>query len=153
MIEVASNVQNRDTSTIKILVADDSEVVRRGIRHVLSAQTELAIVGEAASYAQTIQMACDLEPHVVVLDLHMPDETYFPPPEVKSLLNRGTQILAISVWDDEYSRELAEVIGAAVFLDTMNLTNTLIPTIKELKRGCSAAPQHRSQCRQFTVNT
>jgi len=140
MIEGRSNVQNRDTSTIKILVADDSEVVRRGIRHVLSAQTEMAIVGEAASYAQTIQMAGHLEPHVVVLDLHMPDETNFPPPEIKSLLNRDSQILAISVWDDEYSREQAEGIGATVFLGTMNLTNTLIPTIKQLKRGRYAAP-------------
>jgi two-component system response regulator DevR len=140
MIEGLSSIQNRGASAIRILVADDSEIVRRGIRHVLSAQTEMTIVGEAASYAQTIQMASDLEPHVVVLDLHMPDETYFPPPEVKSLLNRDSQILAISVWDDEYSREQAEGIGATVFLGTMNLTKTLIPTIKELNRGRSAIP-------------
>jgi DNA-binding NarL/FixJ family response regulator len=139
MIESGSDAENRDRSTVKILIADDSDVVRRGIRHVLSAQTEMAIVGEAASYAQTIQMACDLEPHVVVLDLHMPDETNFPPQDVKSFLNRGSQILAISVWDDEYSRELADCIGAAVFLATMNLANTLIPTIKQLERGRSAA--------------
>ena len=139
MIERGSDAENRDRSTVKILIADDSDVVRRGIRHVLSAQTEMAIVGEAASYAQTIQMACDLEPHVVVLDLHMPDETNFPPQDVKSFLNRGSQILAISVWDDEYSRELADCIGAAVFLATMNLANTLIPTIKQLERGRSAA--------------
>jgi DNA-binding NarL/FixJ family response regulator len=138
MIVSLSNAQNRDISTVKILIADDSEVVRRGIRHVLSGQTEMTIVGEAANYAQTIQMACDLEPHVVVLDLHMPDETNFPPPEVKSLLYGGSQILAISVWDDEYSRELAEGIGAATFLDTMNLAKTLIPTIQELSRGRSA---------------
>jgi DNA-binding NarL/FixJ family response regulator len=131
-------IQNSDTS-IKILIADDSEIVRRWIRHVLSTQTEMAIVGEAASYAQTIQMACDLEPHVVVLDLHMPDETYFPPSQVKSFLNRGSQILAISVWDDEYSRESAESIGATVFLGTMNLTNTLIPTILQLCQKHAAA--------------
>ena len=131
-------IQNSDAS-IKILIADDSEIVRREIRHVLSTRTEMAIVGEAGSYAQTIQMACDLEPHVVVLDLHMPDETYFPPSQVKSFLNRGSQILAISVWDDEYSRESAESIGAAVFLGTMNLTNTLIPTILQLRQKRAAA--------------
>jgi DNA-binding NarL/FixJ family response regulator len=135
MIERGSDAKNRDRSTVKILIADDSAVVRRGIRQVLSAQTGMAIVGEAVSYAQTIQMACDLEPHVVVLDLHMPDETSFPPQDVKTFLNRGSEILAISVWDDEYSRELAECIGAAVFLATMNLANTLIPTIEHLNRG------------------
>ena len=139
MIQDGSNVLQSSDTSIKILIADDSEIVRRGIRQLLSAQPEIAIVGEANSFAQAIQMASDLEPHVVVLDLHMPDETYFPPSQVKSFLNRGSQILAISVWDDEYSRESAESIGATVFLGTMNLTNTLIPTILQLRQKRAAA--------------
>jgi DNA-binding NarL/FixJ family response regulator len=139
MIQYGSNIlQNSDTS-IKILIADDSEIVRRGIRQLLSAQPEIAIVGEANSFRQVIQMASDLEPHVVVLDLHMPDENSIPPQEVKMRLNHGSKILVISVWNDEDSRKLAESIGAAVFLDKMDLGSTLIPTIMQLKREHSAS--------------
>jgi DNA-binding NarL/FixJ family response regulator len=132
-------LQNSDTS-IKVLVADDSEIVRRGIRQVLSAQTEIAILGEASNFAQTIQMASDLEPHVIVLDLHMPDETEVSPLDFKSCLNRDLQIIAISFADDEKTKALAQSLGARVLLDKMNLAKTLIPTLKQLKDKDSAEP-------------
>jgi DNA-binding NarL/FixJ family response regulator len=139
MLQLSPNAFRNSNRAVKILIADDSEIVRGGIRQLLSAEDEIAIVGEAASFAEVILMARDLEPNVVVLDLHMPDEINVPPQEVKSLLNRGSQLLAISVWNDEESRELAESIGAAVFLDKMELGSKLIPTIMQLKRERGAA--------------
>ena len=136
---VSSNAfQNGDIS-VKVLLADDSEIVRRGIRQLLAAQIEIEIVGEAADFAQTIRMASELNPQVVILDLHMPDEKNISPQEVKSHLNHGSQVLVISVWIDEDSRELAESLGAAAFLDKMNLAYALIPAIMQLKRVRSAA--------------
>jgi two-component system response regulator DevR len=134
----SSAFQNSDIP-IKILLADDSKVVRRGIRQLLSAQTEIAIVGEAASFAQTIQMASDLRPQVIVMDLHMPDDIAITPEEVKSRLSNDFRVLAISVWNDEDTKELAENLGAAVLLDKMDLASTLVPTIMQLKRARSAA--------------
>ena len=46
----------------KVLLADDSDVVRRAIRSLLEAQPEVEVVGEAADFAQTIQMANELKP-------------------------------------------------------------------------------------------
>jgi two-component system response regulator DevR len=131
-------LQNGDIS-IKVLLADDSEIVRRGIRQLLSAETEIEIVGEAANFAQTIQIVSDVKPEVIVLDLHMPDETNFSPQVVKSHLNRGSRLLAISLSNDEEAKTLAESLGASVLLDKMDLANTLIPTILQLKRERSAA--------------
>jgi len=138
MIQGGSNSFPKSDTSIKVLLADDSEVVRRGIRQLLSTQAEVAIVGEAASFAPVIQLANDLAPHVVVLDLHMPDENNIPPQEVKSRLNHGSQLLAMSVWDDEDSKRIAANLGAAAFLDKMHLARTLIPTILQLKQACSA---------------
>jgi len=118
--------------SIKILLADDSEIVRRGIRQLLSAETEIEIVGEAADFAQTIQMVSDVKPEVIVLDLHMPGETNFSPQAVKSRLNHGSQLLAISLSNDEEAKVLAESFGASVLLDKMNLADTLIPSIVRL---------------------
>jgi DNA-binding NarL/FixJ family response regulator len=128
--------QNTNLS-VKVLVSDDSEIVRRGIRQLLSTHPEIEIVGEAANYAQTIQLVCDLHPEVVVLDLHMPDEKSHTPQQVKSHLNHKAQVVAISFWNDEATALLADCYGAATFLDKTNLSNTLIPTIVRLceKRG------------------
>src|SRR5580700_218580 len=121
--------------SIKILLADDSEIVRRGIRQLLlSAETEIEIVGEAADFAQTIQMVSDVKPEVIVLDLHMPGETNFSPQAVKSRLTQGSQLLAISLSNDEEAKALSEGFGAVVLLDKIDLARTLIPAIVQLGR-------------------
>ena len=136
-VQAGSDALQNSGSSIKILLADDSKIVRRGIRQLLAAQPEIEIVGEAADFTQTIRMARDLNPQVVILDLHMPDENKIRPQEVRSLLSLGSQLLAISIWNEEESKELAKSLGAAVLLDKMNLANTLIPTIIHLNRDHS----------------
>ena len=139
MLGVSTKTPRNSDMSIKIVVADDSEIVRRGIRQLLSNHTEIAIVGEAANFFQTIQMASDLEPRVIVMDLHMPDENTITPEEVKSRLSHDFHVLGMSVWNDEDTKELAENLGAAVLLDKMNLASTLVPTIMQLGREQSAA--------------
>lgn len=133
-VEVDSSAPQNGSAPIKILLADDSEPVRRGIRRLLSTQVEIEVVGEASNFAQAIRMTSDLNPHVVILDLHMPDDISISAHEVKSHLNPASQVLAVSVWNDDDSRKLAESLGASIFLDKMNLANTLVPTIMQLKR-------------------
>jgi two-component system response regulator DegU len=124
--------------SIKVLVADDSEVIRRGIRRLLALQNAIEVVGEAASYAQTIQLASTLKPRVVVLDLHMPDDRYVTPEEVKSSLTNA-DLLAISLRNDKEAEVLAENLGARILLDKANLAKTLVPTIVQLCREGTSA--------------
>jgi chemotaxis response regulator CheB len=49
---------------IKVLLADDSNIVRRAIRRVLAVRPEIQLIGEATDFAQTIQMTNDLKPEV-----------------------------------------------------------------------------------------
>ncbi len=125
---------------IRVLLAEDSECVRRGIRQVLSSQDEIEIVGESADFGQTIRLANELQPEVIVMDLHMPDETKIVPGNFRSHLNHGSKLVAISIWNDEPTRQLAESFGAAVLLDKMGLGETLIPAIVKLyrERGVAA---------------
>jgi two-component system nitrate/nitrite response regulator NarL len=134
------NPQNKvSPMSIKVLLADDSEIVRRAIRQLLAAQTEIEIVGESSDFVQTIQMTKDLEPRVVILDLHMPDENQIEPQDVRSQLNQGVKVLAVSLSNDEDAQELAKNLGAAVLLDKMDLAHTLIPTIMQLSCKSRAA--------------
>lgn len=132
--QVDSNALEDRDAVIPVLVADDSEVVRRGIRQVLSVQTGIVVVGETANFAQTIRMATELHPRVIVMDLHMPDEKAIAPDDLKSGLVNNFQVVAISVWNDEETKDLAQSIGAAALLDKMNLARTLVPAIMQLVR-------------------
>jgi DNA-binding NarL/FixJ family response regulator len=57
---------------IRIVIADDHAVVRQGLRMLLSLDTELEIVGEAPNGKEALQLARQLEPDVVLMDLMMP---------------------------------------------------------------------------------
>jgi DNA-binding NarL/FixJ family response regulator len=118
---------------ITVLLADDAAVMRQAIRRVLESEPGIEIIGETADFAQTIKMATDLKPQVVVMDLHMPNASRVTPSDVKaSFASSASQLLAISIWDDEGSQALAKTYGAVAFLDKVNLGTDLIPAIKRL---------------------
>src|SRR6202023_3415392 len=89
-------------------------------------------VAEASSFAETLQLAAGLKPDVLLLDLHMRDEREYPPELVKSQILLHTKcIVAISLYNDDDARALAESFGAHVLLDKMKLYSELIPAIKQ----------------------
>ena len=54
---------------IRVVVAEDHETVREGLRHLLNAQGDMEVVGEAGDGRAAVEQACSLKPNVVVLDL------------------------------------------------------------------------------------
>jgi NarL family two-component system response regulator LiaR len=63
---------NRDRDTIRVLVVDDHELLRSGVRLSLTAQEDIEIVGEADCGEQALAVAEKLQPDVVLMDLKMP---------------------------------------------------------------------------------
>src|SRR5579864_3721168 len=59
--------------SLRILVADDHEIVRRGLRAVLEAEPDLEVTDEAASGLAAVEMAERYKPDVVLMDISMPD--------------------------------------------------------------------------------
>lgn len=124
---------------ITVLLTNDEEAVRSSLRLLLDSDPEIHTVGEAVDFQQTIQRAIELKPQIVVLDLRMADNPSVNPQEIKSQLNTlGSRLIAISFWDDEGTRALAESLGAATLLDKLTLATELIPAIK------AATSQQRS---------
>jgi len=58
---------------IRIVLADDHDVVRAGIRGILVKQTNIEVVGEASNGREALQMARDLRPNMIVMDIAMPE--------------------------------------------------------------------------------
>ncbi len=112
---------------VQILVADDSEVIRRAIRLLLQAES-ISIAGELASFAELVAALKSTKPDVVLMDLHMPGE------EEADMVKRnlhGICLIAISLFDDPETQFLAESFGAARLLNKSTLATTLLDAIHE----------------------
>lgn len=59
-----------DNSLIRVLVADDSEIIRRTIERHLKTEPRLELVGQAKEFQEAVRLVRDLSPDVVLLDLH-----------------------------------------------------------------------------------
>ena len=95
---------------------------------LLKGEPRIQVVGSATSFEQVLRLGALLKPHVVLLDLHMPDGAAFEPEVVKAALLNSV-IIAMSAWDDEASTALAVRYGATLLLQKATMIHTLIPTI------------------------
>jgi DNA-binding NarL/FixJ family response regulator len=114
---------------IKVLLADDSEIMREAIKKLLEDEPRIHIVGEASCFGTAMQSVADTKPDMLLLDLHLPQKRDLPAPIVRSQLNCIKYTLAISFANDEEAKSLAASYGAAALLDKMRLYNELLPTI------------------------
>jgi DNA-binding NarL/FixJ family response regulator len=125
---------------ISVLLADDSEIMRKVIAGMLRDDPEIELVAECVSFAQTMERALKLHPQVIVLDVHMGDEGTVIPSQLKFGLI-GSRLLAISIWKDDETKALSETIGAVMLLDKANLATTLIPAIKHHASASERMPR------------
>ena len=59
-------------AVIRILITDDHAIVREGLRTLIRTEPDMEVVGEAADGVEAVQMACDLKPDVILMDMEMP---------------------------------------------------------------------------------
>ncbi|MFK0240363.1 response regulator [Microbacterium sp. NPDC090281] len=89
---------------IRVLIVDDHELIRRGMRMVLDAEDDIQVVGEAVSGAEAVHLADDLRPDVVLMDIRMPEMDGI---EATRRIVRGTpssRVLVLTTFDlDEYA--------------------------------------------------
>jgi two-component system chemotaxis response regulator CheB len=114
--------------SIKVLLADDCPEMLMAIRSALSDEPRLEVVGEASTFAATIEMIASRKPDVLLLDLHLPEKD-LGADFVKSQLVSVPRTVAVSVSNDSEAQVLAQSYGATVLLDKMNLYTEMVPAI------------------------
>jgi DNA-binding NarL/FixJ family response regulator len=122
----------KDLLPIKVLLADDSEIMRVAIKKLLQDEPRIHIVGEASCFGTAMQLVADARPDILLLDLHLPQKRELPAPIVRAQLNCIKYTLAISFANDDEAKALAASYGAAALLDKMSLYTDLLPTIMQM---------------------
>ncbi len=120
------------TPRIKLLIADDMDELRSNVRRMLNNQENIKIVGEARNGLETIEKVRELQPHIVLMDINMPELDGLKAAETitKDFPNVQTVIMSIQS-EQEYFRRAMKA-GAKDFLVKPFSTNDLVDTIQNV---------------------
>lgn len=117
---------------MRILIADDSEHVRRGIVAIVSREANWSICGEAKDGADAIEKAAELRPDLLLLDVSLPDISGLEVARQVSEKAPGTKILIISNHDAGLLLPKALDSGAVGCVDKSRLSTDLLPFLRNI---------------------
>jgi DNA-binding NarL/FixJ family response regulator len=122
---------------IRILIADDHEVVRDGVRALLEKQADMAVVGEAADGREAAELAEDLHPDVIVMDVGMPNLNGID--ATRRILAAHPQIgvVMLSMHQDESYVLRSLKAGAKGYLLKESLRSDILEAIRAVSQGRS----------------
>jgi DNA-binding NarL/FixJ family response regulator len=119
---------------VRILVADDHSIVRRGVRALLETRPGWKVCGEAATGAEAVEQAKKLRPDVVVIDITMPDLNGFEATRQIRAATPETEVLVLTVHESEQAlREVLDA-GALGYVSKSDLDLNLSTAIESLLR-------------------
>jgi DNA-binding NarL/FixJ family response regulator len=120
---------------ITVLLAEDHEIVREGLRALLQAEGDLEVVGEAQTGRQAVELARRLRPAVVVMDIAMPLLNGLEATRQILKAVPATRVLILSAHGDDAYVERAIARGAAGYLIKQVSAHVLARAIREAHRG------------------
>lgn len=118
--------------TTRILIADDHDIVRRGMRPLLEGEWGWEICGEAANGREAVAMAVELKPDIVILDVNMPE---LGGVEVTRQIKRElpeTEVLVFTGQESEGMVHQLFAAGARGFVLKSEAAGNLVPAVKAL---------------------
>jgi DNA-binding NarL/FixJ family response regulator len=122
-------------SMIRILIAEDQALVRRGTAMLLATEPDMEVVGQACDGIEAVAMAEQLRPDVVLMDLHMPRQSGVAATREITRTLPGTQVLVLTTLDDDETVFEAVRAGAHGYLLKDVTEQELLDTIRALRRG------------------
>lgn len=120
---------------IRVLLADDQALFRRGIHSVLSTENDIEIVAEADNGAAAIEQAIDLAPDVVLMDVRMPDVGGIEATRSIKAACPSTAILILTISDEEDDLYEAVKAGASGYLLKEVSVATIAGAIRSVVQG------------------
>lgn len=119
--------QNRK---IKVLLVDDHQIMREGIRNLIEAEDDMMVVAEASGGNEAVELAEETSPDVIIMDINMPGMNGIE--ATKKILSDNTQpiVIGLSVHNSEDVKESVKNVGASVYLSKTEAFELLCATIR-----------------------
>jgi PAS domain S-box-containing protein len=119
-------------STVRILIVDDHEAVRRGIRSLLASRSEWMVCGEAADGLEAVEKARMLGPDVVLMDMSLPQLDGVEAARTIRRERPETNVIIVSQKDPRLLSRQAADVGARGFVSKSDLARSLLRTIAKV---------------------
>jgi DNA-binding NarL/FixJ family response regulator len=123
------------STTIRVLLADDHDILRQGLKMLLSMQQEMQVVGEARTGREAVVMAQELMPDVVVMDITMPDMDGLEACQLIRSQRPATQVLMLTMHESEEYFLQSLRMGAAGYLVKKAAPSDLRMAINAIAQG------------------
>jgi DNA-binding NarL/FixJ family response regulator len=125
-----------ENKTTSVVLADDHESVRRGIRGLLDKAPDIVIIGEASDGQDALRTVRELEPDVLLLDIEMPGMNGIDVArKLKQNGDEGVKILVLSAYDDQ--EYISEVLanGASGYIIKGEAPKWIVEAVRGVARG------------------
>ena len=123
------------SANISVLLVDDHNIVRQGLKALLVAEGDITVVGEAQSGREAVQAVSRLRPEVVIMDLAMPLLNGWEATRQIVKAVPSAKIIVLSTYDTEEHIQQAIGAGAAAYLIKQTAAADLVKAIREVKKG------------------
>ena len=122
---------------IRVLLVDDHEVVRQGVRTLLEAESQIRVVGEAESVKEAVRQASWLQPDVVVMDVRLADGSGIEATREIRARQPKTRVLMLTSFADEEALFASIMAGASGYVLKQIRSNDLVSAVLTIGRGQS----------------
>lgn len=124
-----------ETEPIRVLLADDHDILRQGLKLLLEAQPDLRVVGEARTGKGALEQVAESQPDIVVLDISMPDTDGLEACQRIRGQYPDTQVLILTMHESEEYFLQALRVGAAGYLVKKAAPAELCAAVRTIKQG------------------
>lgn len=136
----------REEGRIRVLIADDHELFRRGLERVFDSEPDLEVVGEASDGAEALERAITLAPDVVLMDVRMPEVDGIEATQRIRQELHGVKVVMLTGSEDEEDLFAAVRAGANGYLLKDGSIDEIAGTVRAVARGQSViAPSMASK--------
>jgi len=120
---------------VRVLIADDHDIVRAGIRMLLDAQPDMAVIGEASNGKEAIEMSDSMVPDVILMDISMPGTTGIEATRAIKKTNSQIEIVGLTMHaEDRYFFQLLQA-GASGYVVKGAAPQQLLDAVRAASRG------------------